>query len=136
MKKILTLMLVIQLVFVSSAWAQGSAEDDFVKSTQNDLMLVAGAGVAGGILGLSTLSFVDKPSQHLANIWTGAAIGVIAGVIWVAYNSAQRGQEGLEMEEASLSFETNERVAWHQENFQKLTSQEVQFGTGIYSINF
>lgn len=131
MKKILTLALTLQIVLFSNAWAQ----DDIVKSTQNDLMLVAGAGVAGGILGLSTLSFVDKPSKHLANIWTGAAIGIIAGVVWVAYNSAQRGQEGL-LEEASTSFETNERVAWHEENFQKLTFKQVQFGTEFYSINF
>lgn len=133
MKKILTLMLAFQFIFASAAFAQ--TEDDFVKSTQNDLMLVAGSGAAGAIIGLSTLSFVDKPSQHLANIWTGAAIGVIAGVIWVAYNSAQRGQEVL-VEEASLSFETNERVAWHEKNVQESSFQEVRFGTGIYSINF
>ena len=125
-------MLCLQLICLQSAMAQES-DEDLVKNTQNDIMLVGAAGVAGAVLGLSTLSFVDKPSQHLSNIWTGAAIGVIAGVIFVAYNSAQRGQEDLE---SSLDFNSSERVAWHQQNVEKLTSKSMQFGTGIWSSSF
>lgn len=135
MNKFFALFLSLGLILSSNSFAQTS-EEDFVKSTQNDLMIVAAAGASGAVLGLSTLSFVDKPSQHVANIWTGAAIGVIAGVIFVAYNSAQKGQEGLEMEEASIGFRTSERVAWHQKSLQKLTFEKVQFGTDIYRINF
>lgn len=133
MKKILSVLLALHLSTV--AFAQEN-EDDIIKNTQNDILLVAGAGAAGAILGLSTLSFVDKPSQHVSNIWTGAAIGVIAGVIWVAYNSAQRGQEDLQSdEEASLDFNSHERFAWHQKNA-VLTTPEVQFGTEIWSSSF
>jgi hypothetical protein len=32
--------------------------------------------------------FTKQPSKHLSNIWTGAAIGVIAGVIFVVYDNA------------------------------------------------
>lgn len=131
MKKIICLLLTLQLVSLS-AFAQEN-EDDFVKSTQNDILLIAGAGAAGAILGLSTLSFVDKPSQHVSNIYTGAAIGVIVGVIFVAYNSAQRGQEDLQ---SSKDFQTGERLAWHQDNFQKLTSKSAQFGTEFWQTNF
>ncbi len=134
MKKILALLIAFQLMS-AVAFAQGESEDDIVKNTQNDIMLVGGAGVAGAILGLSTLSFVDKPSRHISNVWTGAAIGVIAGVIWVAYNSAQRGQEDLQSDEASLDFNSGERVAWHQEN-SVLTTPQVQFGTEIWSSSF
>lgn len=134
MKKILSTLLALTLS--ATAFAQGSSEDDIIKNTQNDILLVAGAGAAGAVLGLSTLSFVDKPSKHISNIWTGAAIGVIAGVIWVAYNSAARGQEDLQSEEeASLDFNSNERYAWHQDNA-VLTTPEVQFGTEIWGTSF
>ena len=119
------------LTSVIPAYAQ--EEDDIVKSTQQDIMLVGVAGAAGAVLGLSTLSFVDKPSQHLSNIWTGAALGIIGGVIFVAYNSAQRGSEELQ---SSREFSSYERVAWHQSNTRNLTLPKVQFGTQIFGINF
>ncbi len=134
MKKILSLLIAFQLM-TAVAFAQEESEDDIIKNTQNDIILVAGAGAGGALLGLSTLSFVDKPSRHISNIWTGAALGVIAGVIWVAYNSAQRGQEDLQSEEASLDFNSGERVAWHREN-SVLTGPQVQFGTEIWSSSF
>jgi hypothetical protein len=76
---------------------------------------------------------VDQPSKHLANIWTGAAIGVIAGVIFVAYNSAQKGQEDLE---GSIDYRTHERVAWHHQNLKNLTFSPGQIGTGIWAASF
>lgn len=134
MKKIISLLMVFQLM-TTVAFAQNESEDDIIKNTQNDILFVAGAGAAGAILGLSTLSFVDKPSQHISNIWTGAALGVIGGVIWVAYNSAARGSEDLQGEEASLDFNSGERVAWHRENT-VLTVPEVQFGTEFWQVSF
>lgn len=134
MKKIISLLIAFQLM-TAVAFAQGESEDDIIKNTQNDILLVAGAGAAGAVLGLSTLAFVDKPSRHISNIWTGAAIGVIAGVIWVAYNSAARGSEDLQSEEASLNFNSGERLAWHQENT-VLTNPQVQFGTEIWQTSF
>ena len=119
-------------VLLNPAFAQDN-NDDFVKSTQNDLMLVGVAGAAGAVLGLSTLSFVDRPSRHVSNIWTGAALGVIAGVIFVAYNSAQRGSEELQ---SSREFDSFERVAWHDQAAQKLTLPSVQFGTQIWQTSF
>ncbi len=134
MKNLLIALLSLQLVLVQGAFAQdGGSEDDFVKNTQEDIITVGAAGAAGAILGLSTLSFVDKPSEHLGNIWTGAAIGVILGVVWVAYNSAQKGTEDLE---SSVDFNSSERVAWHRQNESSLTSPTVQFGTGIWSQSF
>lgn len=133
MKKILSFLLAFH-VLAGVASAQ-NREDDIIKNTQNDILIVAGAGVAGAVLGLSTLSFVDKPSKHIANIWTGAAIGVIAGVVWVAYNSAMRGSEDLQGDEASLDFNSSERLAWHQEN-SDLTLPRAEFGTQIWTTSF
>ena len=135
MKKIISLLLAFQLMTAVAFAQESNEDDDIVKNTQNDILLIAGAGAAGAILGLSTLSFVDKPSQHISNVWTGAALGVIAGVIFVAYNSAQRGSEDLQSEEASLDFNSGERLAWHQKN-SVLTNPEVQFGTEIWNTSF
>lgn len=132
MKKLLTALLCLQMIVAQVAMAQDE-DEDFVKTTQNDILLVAAAGGAGAILGLSTLSFVDKPSQHLNNIWTGAALGVIAGVVWVAYNGAAKGSEDLE---SSVDFNSFERVAWHQQNVSDLTSKRVPFGTDFWSLSF
>jgi len=118
-------------VLVNPAFAQN--EDDIIKNTQNDIMIVGAAGAAGAVLGLSTLSFVDTPSKHVSNIWTGAALGIIAGVIFVAYNSAQKGSEDLQ---SSSEFNSSERVAWHDENATSLTLPSVQFGTQIWTASF
>ena len=134
MKKLICALLSLSLLTtaVNPAFAQES-EDDIIKNTQNDIMLVAVAGAGGAVLGLSTLSFVEKPSKHVSNIWTGAALGIIAGVIFVAYNSAQKGSEDLQ---SSSEFSSSERVAWHSENTENLSFNQVQFGTQIYQLSF
>jgi hypothetical protein len=57
---------------------------------------VAATTAGGAILGLSTLSFVDEPGDHLKNILFGGAIGLIIGVAVVAYSQAQGSQEAIE----------------------------------------
>jgi hypothetical protein len=136
MKKIISMLLSLNIFFASGVFSPvhaQEADDDIIKNTQNDIMLVAGAGAAGAVLGLSTLSFVETPSKHISNIWTGAAIGVIVGVVVVAYNSAQKNSEDLQ---SSKEFNSYERVAWHSENSTNLTLPSVQFGTQIWQLNF
>jgi hypothetical protein len=132
MKKLLGLLLTFQFLLALPALAQ-EEDDDLMKNTWNDLYIVAGAGVGGGILGLSTLSFVEEPSEHLANIWTGAAIGVIVGVIYVAYSSAIKAPEELS---GSIDFNSHERFAWHRSESSFLTPSPGQIGTDFWSMNF
>jgi len=114
MKKSLIFFLILNLLFSSLSIAQDEEQaDDLVKNTQQDILTVAAAGVGGAIIGLSTLSFVSRPSRHISNIWTGAALGVIAGVIFVGYNSAQKGSEDLQ---SSAEFNSLERFAWHEDS--------------------
>jgi hypothetical protein len=133
MKKWICILLVLQFTFVTPVVAQ---QDDFIKNTQEDILLVGGAGAGGAILGLSTLSFYDTPSKHISNIWTGAAIGIIAGVIFVAYNSAQKGSEELMSQRSSPSFGTSARVSWHAENTTILTPSKVPFGSTFWKTSF
>ena len=136
MKKWLCFLLIFQLLTLNLAFGQEGGEDDILKNTQNDFMIVAGATLGGAIIGLSTLSFYDKPSQHTNNIWGGAAIGVIVGVIFVAYSSAQKGSDELQSAVPTEGFSTAERVAWHSEKSENLSDRSVQFGTQFWQTSF
>lgn len=48
------------------------------------------AGLAGAILGLSTLSFYGRPQDKLPNIGMGLAVGIISGTIYTTYLAATR----------------------------------------------
>jgi hypothetical protein len=137
MKKLLSLLLCLHLLILPALAQNESAGggDDFLKNTQQDIFIVAGAAGAGAILGLSTLSFTEEPAKHLRNIWTGAALGMIAGVIFVAYNSAQRGSEELQ-QEASRDFSTSDRATWHLAKAPVLSPPQVQFSTPIWHMSF
>ena len=135
MKKWLVCFICMQLLTWNLAFAQ-EKENDLLKNTQNDILIVVSATVGGAILGLSTLSFSEQPANSINNVWGGAAIGLIVGVCYVAYNSAQKGQEELLGYQASESFSTSERSSWHSENSQFLAMQSVQFGTQFWQTSF
>jgi hypothetical protein len=73
------------------AAASAGLFDESVK----DISVVLGAGVAGAILGLSTLSFVEKPKEHTKNIAIGGAIGIVIGVGMVMLGQATRSQSTI-----------------------------------------
>ena len=73
-----------------NGFAQQQTEGDFVKQSLSDAAMVGWAGLGGAVLGLSTLSFVDEPGDHLKNIYVGASIGIIVGVALVAYLQANK----------------------------------------------
>lgn len=63
--------------------------------TLTDLYVVLGAGAAGAVLGLSTLSFAEEPTKNFKNVSMGAAIGIILGVGIVIYNQATKTQGSI-----------------------------------------
>lgn len=75
------------------AQSLGANEPDLVEESVRDLMTVVAFGAGGAVLGLSTLSFVKRPSKHLKNIIIGGALGIIVGVGVVAYNQANQGKD-------------------------------------------
>ena len=105
-------------------------------------MIVMGGGLAGAVLGLSTLSFVDKPNKHTKNILVGASLGIIAGVAVVIFNQANKSRDYFEDEEYSYQnnpdFETYARLQWHQEEFTNKISDapSISFTNVNYQFNF
>jgi hypothetical protein len=62
------------------------ASDSFVVRTK--LAKSVFSGLAGAILGLSTLSFYGKPEEHLSNIISGFGIGLVLGAAYITYETA------------------------------------------------
>lgn len=123
MKPLFLVLLVLSLSFSSQSLAQTGS--DPLEQHHGDLLMVVGAGVGGAVLGLSTLSFYDTPSKNVSNIWTGAAIGIIAGVIFVVISHAQKTHTEFS---ATKDFTTSDRFAWHSGQ-----SQSTSFQTPINS---
>ncbi len=121
-KKLMGILL-IATIFPLSALSQTDEDlDVLVSDTKNDLLVVVGGGLAGAILGLSTLSFVEEPKEHTRNIIVGASIGIIAGVGYVAFSQASKSRNMLynpESEETVKNsikqFDTYARADWHSE---------------------
>ena len=120
-KKLFIFCFSILALFSQNSYAQKSlGSNELVDSSINDLIIVGGTGSMGAILGLSTLSFVDEPSEHLKNVYMGASIGIIIGVSFVAYQTANREQENLVKQwDITPTFSTSKRVAWHYQSHRK-----------------
>jgi hypothetical protein len=108
------------MAFSPCVFAEGSSEDVWGESV-GDLSLVGGMGLGGAILGLSTLSFVEEPKDHLKNILIGGAFGIIIGVGFVAWSQATKSQGQYEGHAfiPSSSFGTSQRVAWQKKQSEK-----------------
>lgn len=102
------------------AGAAGTEEDIFEQSMQ-DVIIVGAFGGFGALLGLSTLSFVDEPKEHLNNIVVGGAVGIILGVGLVAYLAATKSSKiyeksSFDNRENAEKFSTAMRHEWHRKN--------------------
>lgn len=59
-------------------------------ATVGDALLTVGVSTAAGaVLGLSTLPFYAESSEHTRNIFYGAALGAVTGVLVMAYAGFQ-----------------------------------------------
>lgn len=65
--------------FISSLAGAQTTSSTSMTGVRRGVAVVMFAGLAGAVIGLSTLSFYGEPQEHIGNIWTGLAIGVLAG---------------------------------------------------------
>ncbi len=75
-----------------TGFAQDKAGGGLVDETLQDLTIVLATGTVGAILGLSTLSFVETPKDHMKNVAIGGAIGIVIGVGFVIFSQATKSQ--------------------------------------------
>lgn len=64
------------------------------------LSTIVFAGVAGAVLGLSTLSFYGRPQEKLSHIAIGAAIGIIGGAMYTTFKAATEPKDFYSLRES------------------------------------
>ena len=117
------------LVFTNAYAVQG--DSTFADESLQDITTIAGLGGVGAVLGLSTLSFVEEPGDHLQNIVVGGAIGIIIGVGVVAYSQASKSQNYYEDNaKVDPDFDSSSRYAWH------VASREIAPLRSVNQVNF
>lgn len=131
-KLLLTTLCIFLLIGPSQVEAQDGGGDDIVAQSMNDIITVGALGGIGAILGLSTLSFVEEPSEHLRNVVVGGAIGIIIGVGVVAYKQANAsanlyldGKGAFYAPQPQKGMTTAMRSQWHGQSHSQVTSNSL-----------
>ncbi len=91
----ITAVILIFTFYPASAYAQyggsgGTQGQQPSLGPRKQMATIIFAGLAGAILGLSTLSFYGRPQDKLPNIGMGLAVGIISGTIYTTYLAATR----------------------------------------------
>jgi len=89
-----TLVIVMVLCAQNSSAQSGTAQAN--RNIKRNIATVLFASIGGGILGLSTLSFYDKPEDHTNNITMGALLGFVAGTGYVVMNNTSSAPQRAE----------------------------------------
>lgn len=90
-------LLLCLMLFVSTPYLH--AQDDGGQSMvqkygpRRQISTIVYMGLAGAVLGLSTLSFYGRPQDHLTNIPIGFGVGVVIGTIYMTYQAATNPSE-------------------------------------------
>lgn len=91
-KRLICICVLSNIIFNNTAFAQTLATESNFKSKLATVIFV---GLGGAVLGLSTLSFYGEPEEHISNITTGFALGILAGTSYVIYDSAAASSSSL-----------------------------------------
>lgn len=133
MRGLISLVLIFGLVsapqLALAAPAKGQSE---MMSTgpRKHLGTIVFAGIAGAILGLSTLSFYGRPQDRLSNIAVGAAIGIIGGAFYTTYKAASEPKDFYGWQEA-------EAETWRLSEFSRADLGGAQFTpSAAYTFEF
>ena len=140
----ITLYLLAFIISVTSSLKTVEAQEinEVYGNTQRDVMIVFGTGLFGSVLGLSTLSFVEVPEDHLNNIVVGGAWGIILGVGIVAYSQAEKSKDyyydnSLNNNGSAKTFSTAMRSDWHNNFHSKLNNNKLLNPLSFnYSVQF
>lgn len=91
------LLCFILIVSGPAAWSQAeeSEQPNVVEryGPRRQISTIVYMGLAGAVLGLSTLSFYGRPQDKLTNIPIGFGLGVIIGTVYMTYQAATNPDE-------------------------------------------
>ncbi len=94
----LRILICVSLLFSTPhLWAQegGDEQPNMVEKygPRRQISTIVYMGLAGAVLGLSTLSFYGRPQDKLTNIPIGFGLGVIIGTVYMTYQAAANPDE-------------------------------------------
>ncbi len=94
MSKMKVITFFIQLLMVLSTilipvQSQAQATMTSTGSVRRNIATIIFCGVGGAVLGISTLSFYGDPQNHIGNITSGFAIGLIGGTVYVTTQATE-----------------------------------------------
>lgn len=96
---------------VHAQQTQVSSSAPEMTGTRKQIATIIFAGLAGAILGLSTLSFYGRPQDKLSNIAVGFAVGVIGGTIYTTYQAATAPYDNYQVLRTNFQDEADLRVS-------------------------
>lgn len=106
--------ILISVFLAGPALAQNSLQQgESLRSFKRGTAIVMFSGLAGGVLGLSTLSFYGEPEEHTRNITTGALVGMLAGAGYLVWES----QQGVRSSSWGLTLRQGEPALAYQYRF-------------------
>jgi hypothetical protein len=140
LKKFLTILISAVIlanpVFAMGQDSKSNSQTSVADESLQDLSMVVGAGVAGAILGLSTLSFADVPKDHLKNIAIGGALGIVIGVGLVVFNQATKSVTAITENTFPLTPSTSESLARTEFSKQKIAENYLMQPSVGYNFTF
>lgn len=107
-KRIVSIVLAMSFALaVPQTFAAAANQSEMVTAgPRRHLSKIVFAGLAGALLGLSTLSFYGRPQERLSYIPIGFAVGVIAGTVFTTYKAATEPRDFYGFDQRSLTPET------------------------------
>ena len=84
----LSLSLILSVTPLYAQGKRGMGNEISQRGPRKQLTTIVFSGLAGAILGLSTLSFYGRPQEKLSNIAIGFAFGVIIGATYTTFQAA------------------------------------------------
>ncbi len=95
-------------------------------------LTVSIATVSGAIIGVSTLPFYEDSGAHTKNIFYGAAIGAVVGVLVSAYAGVQEGKNADDEEEdAKLQRLNRNQMVAFQTSIKPEAKGAARIGSGL-----
>jgi len=128
---ILALLLIEPVAFSAEEQVPGIVDDSV-----RDISIVVGTGVVGAILGLSTLSFADNPSEHWKNVSVGGAIGIVIGVGIVLVGQATKSSTSFATSQVPLNPEKSVTLSRHEFTEYKIAKDYLKTTDLGYSFSF
>lgn len=112
-KRLISIVLVMSFSLAGPiAYAAPGAKDNELVTAgpRRHLSKIVFAGLAGAVLGLSTLSFYGRPQERLSYIPIGFAIGVICGTVFTTYKAATEPKDFYGLEQRQFAPESWTRI--------------------------